>query len=240
MAMRVNKNSLRYLPVILLLESLTSVMTVFVIIITALLEPVVGNLSGNMILILTGVVYFAIWLLGSACVYGIMDLSRFFKFSWFLHITWLILKTIVLVVDSISMFMEQVINTETANAFAVVSEVLSAVHQIAAMAAIAFAMMGLFEVLKKKKEYALSMGCRKLVYFYMIMGILMAMTDIVDLLLGSLIPGFGSSFSIGYLPVVIIYAIAWIALLTAGVLTFIIARRSCSRIYFMLQGLQEI
>ena len=240
MAMRVNKNSLRYLPVILLLESLTSVMTVFVIIITALLEPVVGNLSGNMILILTGVVYFAIWLLGSACVYGIMDLSRFFKFSWFLHITWLILKTVVLVVDGISMFMDQGMDTGTANVFRIVSEVLSAVQQFTGMAAIAFAMMGLFKVLQKKGEHALGAGCRKFVYFYMIVGILLALTDFVDLLLKSIFPGFGSEYSVGYLPVVIVYAIIQIALFLASVPAFFTAGRSCRRIYFMLQGIQEI
>ena len=240
MAMRVNKNSLRALPVILLLESLTSVGAVIGVIIAALIRPFIGALLANSLLLLTGGVYLVIWMFGSVSVYGIMDLSRDFKYSWYLHITWLILKTVVLVVDGISMFMDQGMDTGTANVFRIVSEVLSAVQQFTGMAAIAFAMMGLFKVLQKKGEHALGAGCRKFVYFYMIVGILLALTDFVDLLLKSIFPGFVSEYSVGYLPVVIVYAIIQIALFLASVPAFFTAGRSCRRIYFMLQGIQEI
>ena len=136
--MRVSKRALRTLPAILLLEMLTQVITLVFIGIGALIKETVGTAAGEVTVLASGPVLLAIWMTGAVCLYGIMDLSKYFRFSWYLHIVYFVIKAVVLVLDGISAVMGDGISQETLNIFGAVADFLSSVRELFGIAAECF------------------------------------------------------------------------------------------------------
>ena len=100
--MKVSKKALRFLPVILLFEILTQVLTIAFVGFSAGIAEPFGTTAATVTILTLSIALLAVWITGSAFVYGIMELSRQFRYSWYLHIAYFVIKVVALVFDSIS------------------------------------------------------------------------------------------------------------------------------------------
>ena len=240
MMMKISKRSLRLLPVTLLLEMLTPFLTFLIIIVAGVIAGAAGKLAGTVTAAFSGLLLVAVWITGSVFVYGIMELSRYFRYSWYLHIVCFVLKAVNLVLDGFSSIMGDEVAPGTVNTYQVITDVLSSARQLTGITAIGLAIIGLMVVLHKVGEQTLSRKCRKYAYFVFILGILLTLADIVNLILTVAAPGISASPSTAYLPFLVIYAMMVILMVIISIPVFMTIRKSCKTIYGMLSKAQEV
>ena len=236
--MRVSKRALRTLPGMLLLEMLTQVITLAFIGIGALIKATGSSAAADVTVLASGLVLLAIWMTGAVCLYGIMDLSKYFRYSWYLHIVYFVIKAVVLVLDGISAVMGEGISQETLNLFGAAADFLSSVRELSGIAAQCLVMLGFRTLLEKLGERDFGRKCRKYVHIFLIVGILFFLNNITGLVIQLLIPAPADQPAVEYLPVLVIYAILNIFTTAVSIPAFLTARKSCKTIYGTLRKAQ--
>ena len=240
MTMKVNKRALRLLPVTFLIELLAPFITLLLIGISAVISGLAGKQTGVVTAISSSLVLLSIWLVGMVFVYGIMSLSRYFRYSWYFHIVFFIIKSVALVLESIPLFIGDEMSAGTKNGYSIVSDVLSSARQLSGFLALFFAMSGFCAVLSKLGEQKLTGKCRKYSYFFLIIGILFTLDDIASLVVNSLFSGSDPSVNAENLPMLVIYVILNLLTLIISIPAFLTIRRSCKTIYGTLHRAQEV
>lgn len=240
MMMRLSKKALRRIPVLLLIESLTPVLTLAIIGISAVIVNLFGISAGSVSAVALSFMLLIVWIIGSAFIYGIMDLSRNFRYSWYLHIAWFSLKTVTLISASISSVMSENLPSVTDYLSEAVSDVLSAIHQFSGMAAIYFAMLGLRDVMIKLGDRTTGEKFRKYSYIFLITGIVSALNDISDVVISMIFPGTEDTINPWSLSLLAVYGILNLFTAIVSIPVYLTVRSSCKTIYSKLQNVQEV
>ena len=242
MMMRVSKIALRRIPVLLLIESLTPVLTLAIIGISAVIVNLFGISAGSVSAVALSFMMLIVWIIGSAFIYGIMDLSRNFRYSWYLHIAWFSLKTVTLISYSISSLMAGDMAPDTAyiSKAEAISDVLSAVHQFSGMAAIYFAMLGMRDVMIKLGDRKTGGSFRKYSYIFLITGIVSAVNDISSVVLGMIFPVTEETPDPWSLSLIAVYGLLNLFTAIVSIPVYLTVRSSCKTIYSKLQNVQEV
>lgn len=238
--MRVSKRSLRLLPVMFLLEMLVPVLNLIIIFLASMLSWLAGRQTGAITALSSGFMLLAIWMAGSVFIYEIIELSRYFRYSWYLHICFLVIKSVTMVLDGISAVMGDAVSLGTKNAYEITSDFLSSGRQLVGITALCLAMAGFRTVLNKIDEQKMSSKCRKYSCFFLITGILLTLNDIAYLILTVFLPAANTTLTAENLPIVVIYAVLHILMLIMSIPAFLTIRKSCKTIYGVLLRAQEV
>ncbi len=230
---------LRLLPVILFPESLTQVITLFIVLFSALIAKYTDMTIASITAIALSMVVLVLWIFGSTIIYGLIDLSHYFKYSWYLHISYFVLKTVTLVLDSIVMVADKHMERGLVLTFDIITDEISSVRQFAGMIAIAFCFLGLKSVLDKMGCNDLSEKCRKYYYIILITGLIIAIVDIINHIVTAVFPENTKTLTFEYLPFLILYSILYVFLLIVSVPAFLTAKSCCRMIYDTLMGSRE-
>ena len=239
MIMRVSKKALRMIPVLLLIEGLTPALTLLIIGILAVISSFFGIEAASVSAVALSFMLIMVWIIGSVFIYGIMDLSRNFRYSWYLHIAWFSLKTVTLISYSISLIMSESLTSDVAHLSEVISDVLSAVHQFSGMAAIYFVMLGMQDVMIKLGDRRTGERFRKFSYIFLITGIVSALNDISDVVIGMIFPSTEETLNPWSLSLIAVYGILNLFTVIVSIPVYLTVRSSCKAIYSKLQNVQE-
>ena len=97
--MKISKCSLRTLPVMLLLEMLSPALMLAVLLAAYFVKKLGGEPAAAAVAILAGMAVMGVWILCTVLLYGIMELSNFFAYAWYLHLTDTPFMTLIRVTD---------------------------------------------------------------------------------------------------------------------------------------------
>ena len=100
--MIISKRSLRWLPVFLLLEMLSPAVTLAAMLPAYLLKTSVSESAAAAAVLLVGMAVVAVWITGTVLLYGVMELSRFFAYAWYLQLIYFVIRAVSLVLDGFS------------------------------------------------------------------------------------------------------------------------------------------
>ncbi len=238
--MKVSKKALRFLPVILLFEILTQVLTIAFVGFSAGIAEPFGTTAATVTILTLSIALLAVWITGSAFVYGIMELSRQFRYSWYLHIAYFVIKVVALVFDSISAIMGGDVTTGNEGIFGTVEEILSVMRQFVGMAALCLAMLGFKAVMDKLGKSEISASCHKYAYFFLIIGIVSALNDSASLIMTLLSDNADGSLNMIYTVILAIFFIINVLTATISIPAFLTVRKACRTVFDKLQSAQEV
>ena len=176
--MKVSKKALRFLPVILLFEILTQVLTIAFVGFSAGIAEPFGTTAATVTILTLSIALLAVWITGSAFVYGIMELSRQFRYSWYLHIAYFVIKVVALVFDSISAIMGGDVTTGNEGIFGTVEEILSVMRQFVGMAALNDSASLIMTLLSDNADGSLNMIYTAILAIFFIINVLTATISI--------------------------------------------------------------
>ena len=132
--MKISKRSLRTLPVLLLLEMLSPVLLSLAILLAYFVTRSGSAAAALISALLPSLLITAVWIVCTVVIYGIMELSHFFAYSWYLHLIYFVIKAVSLVIEGLG--------AANAGVIGIVPDVLSSAQQFIGILSHAMILLG--------------------------------------------------------------------------------------------------
>ena len=233
--MKISKRSLRTLPVLLLLEMLSPVLLSLAILLAYFVTRSGSAAAALISALLPSLLITAVWIVCTVVIYGIMELSHFFAYSWYLHLIYFVIKSVSLVLEGYNAAYHGA-GAETAG---LLGDLLSSGQQLVGMLSHSMILFGVWSVMKKMGHDKLSQICRVYALIYLSAGILLLLSDGAEYLVSRLNPEAADSFSVETTAVVAVNTFLTAAASFIGIPAFLAFRRSCMAVYTLLFHTRE-
>ena len=233
--MKISKCSLRTLPVMLLLEMLSPALMLAVLLAAYFVKKLGGEPAAAAVAILAGMAVMGVWILCTVLLYGIMELSHFFAYAWYLHLIYFVIKSVSLVLEGYNAAYHGA-GAETAG---LLGDLLSSGQQLVGMLSHSMILFGVWSEMKKMGHDKLSQICRVYELIYLSAGILLLLSDGAEYLVSRLNPEAADSFSVETTAVVAVNTFLTAAASFIGIPAFLAFRRSCMAVYTLLFNTRE-
>lgn len=230
--MKISKRSLRTLPVLLLLEMLSPVLLSLAILLAYFVTRSGSAAAALISALLPSLLITAVWIVCTVVIYGIMELSHFFAYSWYLHLIYFVIKAVSLVIEGLG--------AANAGVIGIVPDVLSSAQQFIGILSHAMILLGFRSVMKKTEQEKLSKRCRAVATVYLTLGSLSLLFDGASYILKWIDPGAVSSQSVIYTVIIAVSIAVVVITAVISIPAFIAVRRSCMKVYHLLFNAKEV
>lgn len=220
--MKISKRSLRTLPVMLLLEMLSPALMLAVLLAAYFVKMLCGEAAAAAVAVIAGMAVMTVWMLCTVLLYGIMELSHFFSYAWYLHLIYFVIKAASLVLEGYNAANSGA-GAETAG---LLGDLLSSGQQLVGMLSHVMILFGSWSVMKKTGDDKLSQKCRIYALIYMAVGIFMLLSDGAGTIMTWL------NTEAGATAVVNIFLTAAASFI--GIPAFLVFRKVCMAVYTLL------
>ena len=228
--MIISKRSLRWLPVFLLLEMLSPAVTLAAMLPAYLLKTSVSESAAAAAVLLVGMAVVAVWITGTVLLYGVMELSRFFTYAWYLQLIYFVIRAVSLVLDGFS----SANNGAGAETVSALSDMLSAGQQFIGILSHSMILFGARSVMKKANQGKYGSKCRVYAVIYIAAGLLMLLSDAAGYMLGG-----SELFSAAKVAAAAVDIFLTVLTSAVAVPAFFAVRKTFMTVYKMLFNAQE-
>lgn len=206
----------------LLLEMLSPSLMLAALLAAYFVKTLAGEPAAAAVAILAGMAVMAVWILCAVLLYGVMELSHFFAYAWYLHLVYFVIKAASLVLEGY----HAANNGAGAETAGLLGDLLSSGQQLVGMLSYVMILFGAWSVMKKTGDDKLSQKCRIYALIYMAAGILLLMCDGA----GTILTWLNTEAAAAEVTSIVLTAAASFI----GIPAFFAFRKSCMAVYSLL------